>query len=147
MRWVVPALCAALVMIPILSRAWQRADARVAAQLARQAAAAEVRGDTKFLNTAWAPDYTEINQFGVVHTKGERLAAVRAHETAFQSIRVLEDNVRAYGDTAVVALRLAVKGKLRGKPIDGDVRALSIYVKRGPRWQNVATQYTRVQGR
>src|SRR5438067_2937977 len=133
--------------VPLTLAAQQRADGRAAARLARDIAAAEARGDANFLNGAWAPDYTEINQFGAVRTKAERLAGVRAKETVFQSIRVLEDHVRAYGDTAVVALRLAVKGKLRGKPIDGDVRALGVYVKRGPRWQAVAAQYTRVQGR
>src|SRR5947209_1683115 len=148
LRWSIPASLAVLAAIPLAGAARQRAtDGRAAAHLAREIAAAEARGDVKFLATAWAPDYTEINQFGVVRTKAERLAGMRVKETVFQSIRVLEDNVRAYGDTAVVALRLAVKGTVRGKPIDGEVRALNVFVKRGHRWQAVATQYTRVTGR
>jgi hypothetical protein len=146
-RFVITTGVALLAALPLALAAQQRADGRGAAQLARDVTAAEARGDTKFLASAWAPDYTEINQFGAVHTRAERLAAIRAKETVFQSIRVMENNVRAYGDTAVVALRLMVRGKLRGKPIDGEVRSLSIYVKRGSRWQAVATQYTRVQGR
>ena len=149
MKWrcTLAALVVCAGALSVARAAQLRADARGAAQLARDIAAAEVRGDVKVLTSAWAPDYTEITQFGLVRTKAERLASVRAKETTFQSIRVLENNVRAYGDTAVVALRLAVKGKIRGKSIDGEVRSLSVYVKRGPRWQDVATQYTRVQAR
>src|SRR6266508_4377093 len=47
-------------------------------KLGRDLAGAESRSDATLLYCVWAAASTEINQFGVVHTKAERLAEVRS---------------------------------------------------------------------
>ena len=115
----------------------------------RQAAsaihAAELRNDAAFLDRAWAPDYTETNQFGVVHNKAERLAEVRSGANVFETIRQVAVRVQVFGEAAVVTERLDVKGKVAGRPVGDAVRALTVFVKRDGRWQAVTMQQTVMQ--
>jgi hypothetical protein len=135
-------LAAAARPVPARQTPGERAVLRLASDIH----AAELRRDATILDRAWAPDYVETNQFGVVHSKAERLAEVRSGANVFETIRQREVRVRVYGETAVVTERLDVRGKVAGRSVADVVRVLTVFVERDGRWQAVAAQYTRVVG-
>ena len=55
-----------------------------------------------------------------------------------------EMKVRTYGDTAVSTGRSTIKAKVNGQDASGEYRFTDVWVKRGDRWQAVASQVTRI---
>jgi hypothetical protein len=137
----IAALLAAFALWPLAAAA---TEAELV-QLSRDVAAAEVRGDAAYLDGAWAPEFTVTSQFGQVSSKAEQLAIVRSGANRFDSIEVRDARARVYGDAGMVSEVLVLKGQVAGRPVEGTVRALTVWVRKDGRWQAVATQYTRVQ--
>ena len=124
--------------------AQNQGDERAVKQLDRDISAAELHNDAAALDRIWAEDYSQISSSGVVDSKNGQLDLIRAGRFHFERIDVREVRARVYGSTAVVNDLLAVKGQISGRRVDGQVRVLRVFVKRGGRWQCVAAQYTSV---
>ncbi len=83
-----------------------------------------------------------------VGTKAQFLADLKSGDYALSSTVVHEMNVRAYGNAAVVVTHYTtVKEQYKGKDISGSYRTIDTWVKRGGRWQCVATAGSRVAHR
>lgn len=109
------------------------------------------RSDTVAVAQFWAPEYTFINPRGELLTRADRLANLRAGRTAFDSLApvLAEERIRTYGDKDVVAVHttlLSIGGRYSGRTERGQYRATAIWVRRGGRWQQVASQLTPVTG-
>jgi ketosteroid isomerase-like protein len=109
------------------------------------------RADVAAVEQFWAPEYTFVNPRGELVTRAARLANLRAGRTAFDSLAPApqEEQVRTYGDKDIVAVHttlLTLGGRYGGQLEQGRYRALAVWVRRGGRWQQVASQLTPILG-
>jgi ketosteroid isomerase-like protein len=139
------------VMLPDRAAAQEQADSTVATEIrevTRRYDDALRRADVKVVEQFWAPEYTFVNPRGERVTRAARLANLRSTRTTFDSLTHAPEEVqiRAYGngDVAVHSTLLTLGGRYGGKAAQGRFRALVVWVRRDGRWQQVASQLTRV---
>ena len=103
-----------------------------------------VKRDTDFLERYVSDDYTSIDPHGtIVYKKGE-IESVKSGDLAITEMKPNEMKVRTYGDAAVITGRSTIKAKVSGQDASGEYRFTDVWVKRGDRWQAVASQLTRI---
>ena len=98
--------------------------------------------DVTTLDDIWADDYTFTNPHGDFLTKKQRLENIRSAHTQIESVGSEDQDVRVYGDTAVITGRVTLKGKYSGKEASGLYRSISVWVNQRGRWRLVANQIT-----
>jgi len=98
--------------------------------------------DVTTLDDIWADDYTFTNPHGDFLTKKQRLENLRSAHTQIESVGSEDQDVRVYGDTAVITGRVTLKGKYSGKEASGLYRSISVWVNQRGRWRLVANQIT-----
>ena len=98
--------------------------------------------DVATLDDIWADDYTFTNPHGALLTKKQRLENIRSGHTQIESVASEDEDVRVYGDTAVITARITLKGKYSGKESSGQYRSISVWVNQQGRWRLVANQLT-----
>jgi len=108
-------------------------------------AAAYGRNDADALDRLWAADYTFVNPAGQVLTKAQRLAMIRSGELKIEGYSRDDENIRIYGDTAVVTFRSTVKAQRNGTDIGNQRRVITVLVKKDGHWQAVAQQSTTIK--
>ena len=54
------------------------------------------------------------------------------------------EEYQIFGKTAVLTARITDKVVFKGEAAEGQVRVISIYIKRGGRWQNLTEQATHI---
>jgi len=121
------------------------AEASMPAGLADRAAAfsaAVAKRDAAALEDFWTDDYTFINPHGALLTKKQRLENLKSGHTQVEPVANEDQDVRVYGDTAVITGRLTLKGKYSGKEASGQYRSINVWVNQGGRWRLVANQLT-----
>jgi len=104
------------------------------------------RGDSAAVEKFWAAEYVFINPRGEVVTRAGRLANLRARRTALDSLAHApqEEQIKVYGDVALYTTLLTLRGRYGGKAQQGQFRASVVWVRRGGRWQQAASQMTPV---
>jgi ketosteroid isomerase-like protein len=65
-------------------------------------------------------------------------------EPQFEIFKVINDQLRAYGNTALRTGKITVKGIHNERDITGDFLYSNVFVKRDSKWQVVATHITKV---
>jgi ketosteroid isomerase-like protein len=103
-----------------------------------------VRSDTDALDRIWAEEFSFTAPNGTVVSKENYLSLMKTGSLKYEVVKLEDLKVRVYGDTAVAAGRITVKGKVGTHIIDGQDRYLTVYVKRQGRWQQVATHASRI---
>src|SRR5262249_1515895 len=103
---------------------------------------AEARNDQEFLRRAWADDYVRVNRYGEVKNKAQVLDERRTGTMTWERVDARDFQVVVRGDTAVVTDRVRGKGRINGREIDDEARALRVFVRRGGRWEVLATSWT-----
>jgi uncharacterized protein (TIGR02246 family) len=98
--------------------------------------------DAAALDRIWADDLTFVNPRGELLGKQDRMDNIKSGATAFKSIRVSDQNVRAYGEAAVATSRVAIDAQYSGKEGTGDYRVTTTWARRNGTWQMVAVQMT-----
>ena len=119
-------------------------DEKAVHQVEDELVAAFDHNDADALDRSWASDYIFVTPDGNVFTKAQRLALFRSGKTKLESYSRDEENIRVYGDTAVVIYRSTVKGQLFGQAVSNQRRVTTVFVKRNGRWQAVSQQSTRI---
>jgi ketosteroid isomerase-like protein len=104
--------------------------------------AAVGKGDVAALDEIWADDYAFINPHGALLTKKQRLENLKSGATAVEATARQIEAVHVYGDTAVTASRITLKGKYSTKEASGEYRMLSVWVNQQGRWRLAANQLT-----
>jgi ketosteroid isomerase-like protein len=100
--------------------------------------------DLAALDKIWAEGYTFTNGRGQFLTKKERMENIKTGATQFDSISREEEEIRVFGDTAVVTGRIVLKALYSGKESSGPYRFINVWAKLKGHWQIVANQITPV---
>jgi Domain of unknown function (DUF4440) len=105
---------------------------------------AVLHGDADFLEKHLASKYLGIGGDGRLRTKAETIQEFKSGAIKYESLEEHDVKVDAYGNAAVVNSMASVTLTANGKPIKGDFRTTSVYVKQGGDWKEVAFQATPV---
>jgi ketosteroid isomerase-like protein len=105
---------------------------------------ADLKTDTAFLDKHLSEDYTIVHGDGKKLTKAQEIESFKTADRHYDSFDIREEEIRVYGDTAIVRMLVSLKGTVNGKPFSGDVRTIRIWVKQDGNWRAVAAQATRV---
>jgi uncharacterized protein (TIGR02246 family) len=140
--WITACLCATALMVNGQTAVSSNADEESIRKIENEFAAAYGRNDADTLDRLWASDYVFVNPAGQVQPKAQRLAMLRSGELKIEAYSRDDENIRIYGDTAVVTYRSTVKAQRNGTDISSQRRVITVLVKRDGRWQAVAQQST-----
>ena len=84
---------------------------------------------------------------GIARTKAAFLDDVARREFSFDLFEILENHIRVFGDTAVVAGAYRNIARTGGTPLPlKHARHLRVYVRRAGSWKLVAHQATQIAG-
>ncbi len=107
---------------------------------------AMLEADVATLEALTADEYTHIESSGGTRNKAEFLATVARPDYRFEIFQIDANQVRVYGDTAVVtgSYHNAIRTPAGLQPVK-HARHIRVYVRRDGRWRNVAHQATAVK--
>lgn len=91
-----------------------------------------------------ADDIIDTDPAGNVTSKAQDKQASSSGDLKFESIEPSDMQVNVYGNTAVVAGLVEVKGTFKGQDIGGKYRFTDTWVNRNGKWQEVASQSTKI---
>ena len=104
------------------------------------------RADVETAQQFWAAEYVFINPRGERVSRDARIANLREKRTSFGSLAHApqEEMIRLYmdGNMAVYTTLLTIDGRYSGEAERGQFRALVVWIRRGGRWQQLASQMT-----
>ncbi len=101
------------------------------------------KNDGAFADWFLADDYLGTDEHGEVKNKAQKIAEIKAG-THLSTSGVLDNiKVRVYGDAAVVTGRQIMKGLFQGKEYRSPYLWTDVFIKRGGRWQCVASHRSR----
>ena len=103
-----------------------------------------VRGDADGLAKQTSDDYVLIDATGHVSGKTEMVEGFKSGSSKLTSNEPSDMTVRVYGNSAVVTGTSKVKGKIRGREVNGTMRFTRVWVKKAGDWQTVSLQQTPV---
>lgn len=129
-------------LLPIAAAA-QDARQEILAADARRFAAM-VQGDQAALDGLLAHDLTYTHSSGQVETKAQFQESLRSGKLRYQSAQPSGQEVRLYGDTAVVTGRADVKVTNQGQELALSLRFIEVWVKSNGAWKLTAWQSTRL---
>lgn len=111
--------------------------------LHEQGRQAALKNDASFLETHLANQYLEVGADGRLRTKAEALKDLKSGNVKYEAISERDVKVNTFGNNAAVVNSTAsIKGRIEGKPVNGEYRATSMYVKERGHWREVAFQLT-----
>jgi len=115
--------------------------------LHEQGRQAALKNDAGFLETHLANQYFEIGADGRLRTKAEAVEDFKSGNVKYEAINERDVRVNTYGNNAAVVNSTAsIKGTIEGKPVNGEYRATSMYVKERGHWREAALQLTPTNG-
>jgi ketosteroid isomerase-like protein len=140
------ALMAVLVSFGAGRLAAQSTQEKAVREVLRQMIDADLKDDAAELDRTLAPDYVIVRDNGVVRSRAETLEGIKSGATKFTGFDLSDEQVRFYGDTAVVTFHADIHGSRVGKDMSGQFREVRVFVNRGGKWQAVLAQRTRISG-
>ncbi len=102
-------------------------------------------GKTDHFERVAREDFLLVDPRGNLRTKAEELRRRRNGETKFESIEVDEEQIRVFGNAAVITGRSKVRGRHRENRVDGTYRFTRVYVNDQGTWRIVSSHSTRVE--
>jgi ketosteroid isomerase-like protein len=100
---------------------------------------AYIKGDGAFLKQLYADEYDFTDSEGALYDKTTEISELVSGKTKITSANITDVKVHIYGDTAVVTGLNTLKGSYGGEDMSGPYRFTDVFVKRGGRWQVVAS--------
>ena len=113
-------------------------------QLESDTLEALVKGDIDALKRLWADEYSFTPPNGTVVSREDYLALLQSGSLKYDSLKSEALQIHIYGDMAIASGRFRVLGRLGTHELNGSDRFLTVYVKRRGRWQQVASQASRI---
>ncbi len=107
-------------------------------------AAAVQKGDLAALERILGDRLIYTHSTGIIEDKKEYLDRLRKGAQKYELIAHASMNIRAYGDSGLVASRVRMKGKSNERLFDDQLLMLHVWVKQAGRWQLVAHQTTKL---
>jgi ketosteroid isomerase-like protein len=107
---------------------------------------ATIKRDPGTLNRFYADEYIFTNEHGVASNKAKEITDITSGAFRLTAFSFSDVKVRLYGDVAVVTGQNTIAGKWEdiAKDISGPYRFTDVFVRRGGRWQCVASQSSRI---
>jgi ketosteroid isomerase-like protein len=107
---------------------------------------AYVKGDTAFLKTVEAEDWTFADSDGTIMTKSQDIKELGDKTFVCKSASMRDVKVKMLGDNyAYVTGVVKMAGTYKGKDFSGDFRAIDVFEKKDGKWQAFYSQITKVQ--
>lgn len=102
-------------------------------------------GDVATLDQIIDDACTHVESNGIARTKAAFLDDVARREFSFDLFEIVDNHIRVFGDTAVVAGAYRNIARVGGNPLPlKDARHLRVYVRRAGNWKLVAHQATQI---
>jgi ketosteroid isomerase-like protein len=117
---------------------------RTVMQIEQELVKGLIAGDASMFERYLADTYIFTAPDGLVSDKAQTIADIKSGDLKFQSSKLDNMKVQAYGDTAIATYGRTDKGSYKGKDISGLFRWTDVFVKRNGRWQIVAGHGTPV---
>lgn len=106
---------------------------------------AVLKSDTNAMGALLADDYMAITANGMLQTKQEALANMKARRVRFTTLILSDRKVRLYGKTALVTSRAEVQGTSPEGDISGSFRYTRVYVRDGQgKWKIVSFESSKI---
>src|SRR5207237_1396219 len=96
------------------------------------------------LDRILADDLVYTHSGGNTDTKASYIESLRSGTQKYLAIDYESEDVRLYGNTAVVFSVVNVRAVTKGQPNTPKLKMIHVYVKKQGRWQLVAHQSTRL---
>ncbi len=107
---------------------------------------AALKSDTTAMSALLADDYMAITASGMLQTKQEALANMRAQRMHLTVLTLLDRKVRFYGTTALVTSLAEVQGTNAEGDISGSFRYTRVYVRDSQgRWKIVSFESSKLR--
>jgi ketosteroid isomerase-like protein len=115
-------------------------------KLENEWSAAVVKGDGPSLQGFYADEYLATDSDGMVRNKAQDIANFTSGASKLASYKLDDLKVHIYGDVAVVTGSNTVTGSVgvTSEDVTGNYRFTDVFVRRGGRWQCVASQASRI---
>ena len=110
-------------------------------KLAQDWAAAELRGDTAFLERTLADDFVGIGPRGFMLTKDDWLQRIKSGALKYESLNWDEAKVRLYDKAAIVTGRAMQKVNYQGNVMEARLRTTLVFVNQQG-WQLAGLQFS-----
>jgi hypothetical protein len=109
--------------------------------------AAYLQGSKELFDRVWADGFIFTSPFGQFTNKEQEIADIRSGDLAFESLSTGDITVKVYGNTAVMAGRLTVKGHYKDRDISGQYSYTNVLEKQQQeRWRIVASNAAHISG-
>jgi ketosteroid isomerase-like protein len=122
-------ILAAVSPMPAMPRAERHEIRHQIEQLEETWRNAVLHGNTTAMDALLADDYMAITPTGILQSKEQSLANLRAGTVHFKSIDLSDRKIRLYGSTALVTSRAEVSGSGPDGDLSGSYRYTRVYVK------------------
>ncbi len=103
------------------------------------------QGDAKALRESLDETFTLTDSRGVVTNLSQNLAEVEKRDPLYTEFHNHDQNIRLYGDAAIVTGITTVKGRSGETQFSGDFQFTDTWVYRGGHWKMVASHASRLQ--
>jgi hypothetical protein len=104
----------------------------------------QIRKDAAAAERLLADEYLFIQGDGQVSSKAQNVEILRSADFECQALTTDDVQVRIYGNTALIIGRAHFKATYKGRDVSGEFWYTDVWVRRAGRWQNVASQATRL---
>jgi len=114
-------------------------------ELDRGWVAAYLQGTTELFDRVWADGFIFTSPFGQFTNKEQEMADIRCGDLAFESLSTGGITVKVYGNTAVMAGRLTMKGRHKDRDISGQYSYTNVLGRQQQEcWRIVASHATHI---
>ena len=97
----------------------------------------QVAGDTKRLDELLASEFVEVNAAGVLRTKAQNIQGHQTGDARWERFDLVDLQVEAQQETAVVHGHLIRKGTYAGRDLSGENHYTRYFIRRDGRWQAI----------
>jgi ketosteroid isomerase-like protein len=101
-------------------------------------------GNAEALRRTLTADFTLVDSHGKVTDLEQNLAEVAAGEPFYEEFHNHDQQVRLYGDTALVVGITSVRGRAGGEPFAADFRYTDTWIHRKGKWLLAASHASRL---
>jgi len=109
--------------------------------------AAYLQGTTELFNRVWADGFIFTSPFGQFTNKEQEIGDIRSGDLAFESLSTGDITVKVYGNTAVMAGRLTMKGRYKDRDISGQYSYTNVLGRQQQEsWRIVASHAAHISG-
>jgi ketosteroid isomerase-like protein len=114
-------------------------------QLELQRQQAQLRGDWQAIQRLNAPEFFEIAGTELIRTGAQNAEDMRSGRLKFDKVDYTDQQVRLYGDVAIVTRTGYRSGAFNGHPFEQRFRYTRIYARKDASWRVVFAQNTRTE--